>query len=92
MPTLHLLIKGKVQGVFYRATAKEIANELGITGWIKNTNEGDVEAVVTGSQDQLQAFATWCRTGPERANVSEVISEEVKEEKFKDFSVIRQRV
>jgi acylphosphatase len=92
MPTLHLLIKGKVQGVFYRATAKEIANELGITGWIKNTKEGDVEAVVTGSLDQLQAFVSWCKKGPERANVSEVISEEVKEEKFKNFTVIRQRV
>lgn len=87
MPTLHLSIKGKVQGVFYRASAKEIAEKLGITGWIKNTDEGDVEAVVTGSHPQLQAFVAWCKTGPKRANVTEVISTEVVEKTFKDFSV-----
>ena len=41
MPTVHLLISGKVQGVFFRATAKDVADEIGITGWVKNTDEGD---------------------------------------------------
>jgi acylphosphatase len=50
MITVHLLIEGEVQGVFYRATAKEIADKLGITGWIKNTWEGNVEAMVTGNE------------------------------------------
>jgi acylphosphatase len=89
MPTLHLQIKGKVQGVFYRASAKENADELGVTGWIKNTSEGDVEAVVTGSEDQLQAFVKWCKKGPSRANVSEVITTEQEETAFENFSVIR---
>lgn len=89
MPTLHLLIKGKVQGVFYRTSAKETADELGITGWIKNTDEGDVEAAVKGSQSQLQRFIQWCKSGPPRANVTEVISTEIKEETFEDFTVIR---
>ena len=89
MPTFHLLIKGKVQGVFYRATAKEVADETGITGWIKNTDEGDVEAVVTGNEKQLQLFVTWCRHGPRRATVLEVISTEKEKTIFKDFAVIR---
>jgi acylphosphatase len=89
MPTLHLIIKGKVQGVFYRATAKETADQLGVTGWIKNTSEGDVEAVVTGSEKQLQSFVDWCKQGPRRANVSEVISTEQEETVFEDFTVIR---
>lgn len=89
MPTHHLLIKGKVQGVFYRATAKKIANKLKITGWIKNTNEGDVEAMVTGTSDALNEFATWCKQGPERANVSEVIVTEQLENTFNDFKIIR---
>jgi acylphosphatase len=91
MPTHHLLVTGKVQGVFYRGSAKETADDLGITGWIKNTEEGDVEAVVTGSQSQLQAFIGWCKNGPPSANVSEVISTDIKEEIFKAFTVIRQK-
>ena len=89
MPTLHLMIKGKVQGVFYRATAKETANKLGITGWIKNTVEGDVEAVVTGETAQLQTFVEWCKNGPERASVSEVIVTEQDETMFDEFSILR---
>ena len=89
MPTLHLMIKGKVQGVFYRATAKETANKLGITGWIKNTVEGDVEAVVTGETAQLQTFVEWCKNGPERATVSHVIVTEKDETTFDEFSILR---
>lgn len=89
MPTLHLVVKGKVQGVFFRATAKETADELGVTGWIKNTADDDVEALVTGNNEQLQAFVNWCKQGPRRANVSEVISTQQAETHFKGFSVIR---
>ena len=91
MKTVHLLIKGKVQGVFFRATAKEVADKIGVKGWIKNTDEGDVEAVVTGSGQQLQEFVSWCKQGPRRADVSEVISTEQEETRFKDFSVIRDK-
>ena len=59
MPTKRLLIKGKVQGVFYRATARDVAERIGITGWIKNTDEGDVEAMLTGTDDQLAEFTRW---------------------------------
>ena len=89
MPTLHLLIKGKVQGVFYRATAKDVADELGLTGWVKNTRAGDVEAVVSGSDEQVQKFITWCRKGPRRAEVTEVAATELHEEAFAGFSVVR---
>ena len=54
MPTVHLIIKGRVQGVFYRATARKVAGEIGVTGWVKNTAEGNVEIVATGSKDQLK--------------------------------------
>ncbi|MDQ6813810.1 MAG: acylphosphatase [Bacteroidota bacterium] len=89
MPTLHLLIKGKVQGVFFRASAKEVADRLGITGWIKNTDPGDVEAVLAGSETQLTVFLSWCRQGPRGATVSEVISTEEKDCSFEHFAVIR---
>ena len=50
MPTIHILVKGKVQGVFYRATAKEMADRYGITGWVRNTEEGNVELMASGKE------------------------------------------
>lgn len=89
MPSLHLLIKGRVQGVFYRASAKDVAIEMGITGWIKNTMEGDVEALITGQQNQLDQFVAWCKKGPRRANVSAVILSACEEKSFNDFTIVR---
>ena len=89
MPTLHLLIKGKVQGVFFRATAKEIADELGLSGWVKNTKEGYVEAVASGTQQQLDRFVAWCKQGPEKADVKNVAVTEIEEITFSSFKIIR---
>jgi acylphosphatase len=91
MPTIHLYIKGEVQGVFFRATAKKIADALNITGWIKNTNNGEVEAMVTGSQEQLGEFVKWCKHGPEKAVVEDVDIIDEDETVFDDFVVIRGR-
>jgi acylphosphatase len=89
MPTKHLLIKGKVQGVFYRASAKEVADTLGLNGWVRNTEEGNVEAVVTGADYQLQDFIAWCRQGPSGAVVTDVQVREQQEESFPNFKIIR---
>ena len=89
MPTVQLLIKGEVQGVFYRATARQIAARIGITGWIKNTREGNVEAIVSGTEEQLQKFITWCKKGPEKAVVDEVVVIEKQEISFDEFVVVR---
>ena len=89
MPTIHLLIKGKVQGVFYRATAKEVAEELGLTGWIKNTKDGDVEIVATGDKDQLHQFAIWCKKGPSKAIVNEVQMTPQEDQVFDAFKIAR---
>lgn len=89
MPTKHLLIKGKVQGVFYRATAREVAEGLGITGWIKNTEAGDVEAVVSGTAEQLNAFIAWCKQGPASAIVKGIEINEEEEKAFEKFTVVR---
>lgn len=89
MYTVHLLIKGKVQGVFYRASAKKVADELGLTGWIKNTREGDVEAIACGERDSVLDFANWCKKGPARARVENVVVTERTEEKFDGFEIVR---
>ena len=89
MSTLHLLIKGKVQGVFYRATAKKIAEELGVKGWIKNTNDNNVESIISGTEEQVQQFIEWCKKGPARAEVNEVIATVVEDKSFNDFKIAR---
>lgn len=88
MPTFHLLLKGKVQGVFYRATAKKMADKFNLSGWIKNTKEGHVESIVTGSNEQVQQFINWCKTGPEKANVEEVQVTPTEEILFNDFQIL----
>lgn len=89
MPTVHLVIKGKVQGVFYRASAKDVADEIGIVGWVKNTEEGNVEIMAGGSKEQIEKLIEWCKKGPRRANVTDVLVTEVEEQSLKTFEVLR---
>jgi acylphosphatase len=89
MSSIQLVIKGKVQGVFYRASAREVAEKLGITGWIKNTPEGFVQIAANGSDEQLQEFISWCKKGPSKAIVTEIIVNSVKEENQKGFKIIK---
>ncbi len=67
-----LRIRGKVQGVFYRESARTEALRLGLTGWVRNLTDGSVEAVVEGPPEALEAFVTWCRRGPSQARVTDV--------------------
>jgi len=89
MATVHLLIKGRVQGVFFRATAKDVADRLGVKGWIKNTPDDEVEAIASGSDDAVQQFIKWCHQGPPKALVTNVVVSKKEEATFKDFSVMR---
>jgi acylphosphatase len=89
MKTIRLTIKGKVQGVFYRATAKDVADQLGVKGWVKNLPDRNVEISATASEEILQKFIDWCKQGPSKAKVDEVIVEELTLEDFKGFRIIR---
>ena len=89
MPTLHLLISGQVQGVYYRASAKEQADRLKLTGWVKNTPEGHVEITVSGESPALEQFIAWCRQGPPHALVSHVERRTLPDAVFPDFSIRR---
>lgn len=72
MERLHILISGRVQGVFFRAHTEETAKSLGLTGWVRNTENGDVETVAEGNHDQLEQFLQWCRNGPPSARVTTI--------------------
>lgn len=89
MKTYHLLISGKVQGVFYRNSAREIANELDVKGWIRNTKDDRVEALVSGSAKNVEKFIEWCKKGPSQATVSDVYSKEHFALKFQDFEILK---
>jgi len=67
-----LVIEGRVQGVFYRASALEVAQRLGLTGWVQNLPGGAVEAVVEGGEEAVREFVGWCREGPPDARVDAV--------------------
>ncbi|HTQ28687.1 MAG TPA: acylphosphatase [Puia sp.] len=86
---LHLHIAGKVQGVFYRASAKEIADQLGIRGWVRNTQNGEVEIMALGDKQALERFVSWCREGPPKARVTEVRVTEKEEMEFGQFSIVK---
>ena len=67
-----LRIRGKVQGVFYRASTQQEAARRGLTGWVRNEPDGSVQAVVEGPEDQVDGFVRWCHRGPEAADVEAV--------------------
>lgn len=67
---VHLVIRGKVQGVFYRAWARERATEFELTGWVRNRADKTVEIVSEGERKNLDAFIEWCNLGPPDAYVT----------------------
>ncbi|MCA9673306.1 MAG: acylphosphatase [Myxococcales bacterium] len=66
---LHLRISGRVQGVFYRASARDKALSLGLRGWVRNRRDGSVELVAAGDDEALARLAAWCERGPPSARV-----------------------
>jgi acylphosphatase len=69
---VHVLISGLVQGVAYRAWAERRATALGLSGWVRNLPDGDVEAVFSGTPDRVEAMLAACREGPRGARVETV--------------------
>ena len=86
----HLVIRGLVQGVSYRASARAEALRLGLTGWVRNLPNGDVEAIAEGDLTRLQQFVAWCRRGPDEAHVESVKEEPAQPTgEFATFAVTR---
>jgi acylphosphatase len=68
----NILIKGLVQGVSYRKQTKIIATNLGVNGWIRNLDNGTVEACLEGEKHAVDALVAWCAFGPKKGKVDEV--------------------
>ena len=67
-----VLISGLVQGVYFRAYARDIAQKHRLSGWVRNRIDSSVEAVVEGEEAAVQVFITWCHGGPPAARVTDV--------------------
>jgi acylphosphatase len=73
---LRLAIRGRVQGVWFREATRIEAQRLGVSGWVKNCQDGSVEAVLEGSEGSVREMESWCHHGPPAARVTEVLSSE----------------
>ncbi len=84
----HVLVNGRVQGVFFRQNIKNQARSRGVNGWVKNLEDGRVEAVFEGEEGAVQALVEFCRHGPRGAYVTDVKVEwEPFREEFKGFDL-----
>ena len=68
----HVFVSGHVQGVFYRATTRDAAREHDVDGWVKNLDDGRVEAVFEGPASAVESIVEWCHTGSPAADVDDV--------------------
>jgi acylphosphatase len=83
----NIRVSGKVQGVFFRASTKEQADQLGVKGFVRNELNGDVYIEVEGDEEQLKIFSDWCSRGPSRARVDSIKVEESDLKNFGSFEI-----
>jgi acylphosphatase len=85
----HVYVSGRVQGVFFRATTRERAAELGVDGWVKNLADGRVEAVFEGSAEAVEAMVEFCHDGSPQASVEDVAVEDEEPAGLDGFEIRR---
>jgi acylphosphatase len=83
-----VLVRGRVQGVWFRQSCADQARQVGAGGWVRNRGDGLVEAVFEGSESAVAAMVGWCHHGPSRAEVSDVTVSSEPEEGLLNFRVI----
>ncbi len=84
----HGFVSGLVQGVFFRLETQKQAQQLGIYGWVRNTDDGRVEVFICGPAETVAEMETWLHHGPPRARVSSVELQNVEPMEFDDFLIV----
>jgi acylphosphatase len=88
MKRIHVYVRGRVQGVFFRAVTQQTAKGFNLTGWVRNMADGRVEALFEGEDESVNKMLEWCHIGPPAARVEEVLTEEEPYAgEFRDFSI-----
>jgi acylphosphatase len=83
----HVFVSGRVQGVAFRDATRSQAEQLGLSGWVRNTQDGQVEAVFEGDPDTVQQMIEWCKSGPSSADVEDVSVDNEQPEGLSGFEV-----
>lgn len=86
MACARFIVRGRVQGVFFRASTREQALKLGISGYAKNLADGSVEVLASGSDQALDALQKWLREGPPSARVEDVAREAMPDQAMQGFA------
>jgi len=86
---LTILVQGKVQGVYFRASTKLVAKKIGLKGYVENRADGSVYIEVEGNKEQLDQFLDWCKRGPENAIVEKLSSADGPIINYRDFTIRR---
>tara|TARA_Y100000310_G_C20293137_1_gene628122 strand:- start:241 stop:510 length:270 start_codon:yes stop_codon:yes gene_type:complete len=89
MERVHIFVYGKVQMVNFRYYIKEKADKLNLKGWIKNNEDGSVEAVFEGQEKNINDITKFCKKGPSSAKVNIIKITEEKPENLQEFKIIR---
>ena len=87
MPRRRVIVRGRVQGVFFRDTTRRMAHSRGVAGWMRNNPDGSVEAVFEGEAEPVESMVRWCREGPRGAVVEEVEVFEEETEGLEGFRI-----
>ena len=82
-----VVVHGEGQGVYFRDSTQEEAESKGVAGWVRNRDDGGVEAVFEGASDAVDAMVSWCRSGPSRADVEHVEVSDEEPEGLDGFEV-----
>ena len=84
----HIVVRGKVQGVYFRQNAQRICNEYGVTGWVLNVDDCSVEAILEGDNNSVKDAISWFRVGPPDAHVEKIeLSYDRYSGEFEDFKI-----
>jgi acylphosphatase len=84
----HVVVSGRVQGVFFRVELRDMARRLGLSGWVRNTADGSVEAVFEGPSPGVREAISWCRHGPPLAKVESTDVSSAPPEGLSDFRIV----
>ena len=92
MKHINIKIIGKVQGVFFRASTKAVADQMGVKGMVKNEKDGSVSVEAEADEATLEMFLAWCNEGPEKAKVENVTVSDGALKNYRNFEVVKKNL
>ncbi len=89
LKTVSILVTGRVQGVFFRQSTRELASALNLRGQVRNMPDDSVQIIATGTAEQIEQLIKWCWSGPPKAKVDNVVIKELQLQTFDKFTIAR---